>query len=346
MANVDIRQGYKDLAWFNANPTLVLKQGQRVNYLQTGTYKLGDGTTQLSSLLFLGGGGSGSPAGSDTQLQYNNSGSFGASSAMTYASSGLNLGNAIRTNQRLVRIGQGTAVVDIGNYPALTSAAAMYMNELDPTTNPNNYTLLCNNDGEVFLNGWGGTLRLRVGNVNKIFADGTRTTFLNTENYFNNTFAIVNGTEAAGRVLTCDANGVGTWQTPSAGGSPAGSNQQVQFNNSGSFGASAGLYFNDTIKEFGVYNAAGFATFYTIGQSGSFSIQTNVDSTFTGGSGSTLIFRPNLAETFRANSTGLVLATGKNLSAPANVNFSGLPTSASGLSAGDLWNNSGVVNIV
>jgi len=56
MANVDIREGYKDAAWFTANPTLVLKQGQRVNLLQTGTYKLGDGTTQLSALQFLGGG--------------------------------------------------------------------------------------------------------------------------------------------------------------------------------------------------------------------------------------------------------------------------------------------------
>lgn len=58
MANADIRQGYKNTAWFTANPTLVLKQGQRVNLEQTGTYKLGDGTTQLSVLSFLGGGGS------------------------------------------------------------------------------------------------------------------------------------------------------------------------------------------------------------------------------------------------------------------------------------------------
>ncbi len=59
MANVHIREGYKDAAWFTANPTLILKQGQRVNLLQTGTYKLGDGTTQLSSLSFLGGNGGG-----------------------------------------------------------------------------------------------------------------------------------------------------------------------------------------------------------------------------------------------------------------------------------------------
>lgn len=54
MANVDIRLGYKDSTWFTANATLVLKAGQTVYLLQTGTYKIGDGTTQLSALSFLG----------------------------------------------------------------------------------------------------------------------------------------------------------------------------------------------------------------------------------------------------------------------------------------------------
>ena len=55
MANVDIQLGYKDSAWFTANATLVLLAGQTVHLLQTGTYKIGDGTTQLSALSFLGG---------------------------------------------------------------------------------------------------------------------------------------------------------------------------------------------------------------------------------------------------------------------------------------------------
>jgi hypothetical protein len=55
MANVDIRLGYKDSTWFTANATLVLKVGQMVYLQQTGTYKIGDGVTQLSALSFLGG---------------------------------------------------------------------------------------------------------------------------------------------------------------------------------------------------------------------------------------------------------------------------------------------------
>ena len=54
MANVDIRIGYKDSAWFTTNATLVLKQGQIVHLQQTGQYKIGNGVTQLSALAFLG----------------------------------------------------------------------------------------------------------------------------------------------------------------------------------------------------------------------------------------------------------------------------------------------------
>lgn len=49
-----IQLGYKDAAWFTANPTIVLLQGQKIHLQQTGTYKIGDGVTALSGLSFLG----------------------------------------------------------------------------------------------------------------------------------------------------------------------------------------------------------------------------------------------------------------------------------------------------
>lgn len=55
MANVDIKLGYKDSAWFTANAAIILKIGQIVYLEQTGTYKIGDGVTALSTLSFLGG---------------------------------------------------------------------------------------------------------------------------------------------------------------------------------------------------------------------------------------------------------------------------------------------------
>ena len=54
MANVNIQLGYKDSAWFAANTTLVLLAGQIVYLQQTGTYKIGDGVTQLQNLAFKG----------------------------------------------------------------------------------------------------------------------------------------------------------------------------------------------------------------------------------------------------------------------------------------------------
>jgi hypothetical protein len=54
MANVNIELGYKNMAWFTANPTLVLLTGQIVYLEQTGTYKIGDGVSTLSALSFLG----------------------------------------------------------------------------------------------------------------------------------------------------------------------------------------------------------------------------------------------------------------------------------------------------
>ena len=59
MADVNIQEGYKDSAWFTANASIILLEGQKVNLEQTGTYKLGDGVTALSVLSFLGSSGGG-----------------------------------------------------------------------------------------------------------------------------------------------------------------------------------------------------------------------------------------------------------------------------------------------
>lgn len=58
MANVDIRLGHKNTAWFASNATLVLKDGQMVvcsDGANQGKYKIGNGTNQISALTFYGG---------------------------------------------------------------------------------------------------------------------------------------------------------------------------------------------------------------------------------------------------------------------------------------------------
>lgn len=61
MPLVNIKQGHKLAAFFSANPTIVLLDGQ-ILWLKdnSGTFKKGDGVTQLSVLPFLGGVGSSS----------------------------------------------------------------------------------------------------------------------------------------------------------------------------------------------------------------------------------------------------------------------------------------------
>ena len=54
----------------------------------------------------------------------------------------VNIGNKTTTSQRLVRIGQDTAWIDIGSYTSPTSSAALYMNVVTPDTT--NFTILGN----------------------------------------------------------------------------------------------------------------------------------------------------------------------------------------------------------
>jgi hypothetical protein len=53
------------------------------------------------------------------------------------------------------------------------------------------------------------------------------------------TLPITNGT--SGQVLTANTNGIASWTTVSSGGTPGGSNKQIQFNNSSSFGGASGF---------------------------------------------------------------------------------------------------------
>ena len=72
------------------------------------------------------------------------------------------------------------------------------------------------------------------------FRNVTLTGILNAVN-----FKVNGGQGSDGQVLTSTGSGV-AWESAAGGGSPAGSNTQVQFNNSGSFGADADFCFDGT----------------------------------------------------------------------------------------------------
>jgi len=54
------------------------------------------------------------------------------------------------------------------------------------------------------------------------------------------------------KVLTTDASGVASWNTPAAGATPAGSTGYIQFNNAGDLGADSNLFWDNTNKRLGI----------------------------------------------------------------------------------------------
>jgi len=57
---------------------------------------------------------------------------------------------------------------------------------------------------------------------------------------------ITGGTPGAGKVLSSDANGLASWQVASVvGGTPGGSDSQIQYNNGGSFGGASQITYDD-----------------------------------------------------------------------------------------------------
>jgi hypothetical protein len=92
-------------------------------------------------------------------------GNNGATTAYkTYHNGNVNIGNATNTSQRILRIGQDTAFVDIGSWVDVTSRAAIYLNQATPSFS--NYTLSGASGFPTNLNAEGGQdLRFNIGGV-------------------------------------------------------------------------------------------------------------------------------------------------------------------------------------
>ena len=63
---------------------------------------------------------------------------------------------------------------------------------------------------------------------------------------------ITGGSPGTGKVLTSDSAGLASWATGGGGGSPGGSDTQVQFNNSGSFGGDSNFVWNSSTDKLGI----------------------------------------------------------------------------------------------
>jgi hypothetical protein len=63
---------------------------------------------------------------------------------------------------------------------------------------------------------------------------------------------IADGTQGSGKVLTSDANGLATWQTPTGGGNVGGSDGQIQYNHNGSLDGASSLYWDKNNSRLGL----------------------------------------------------------------------------------------------
>ena len=201
----------------------------------------------------------GSPGGSDTQIQYNDGGSFGGSSVMTFDDTGsaeqvLFSGTSSKAIFRVEQLGAGNS---IEVHDASTDTTIFLVDQFGRAAIKTNaasagYDLTVG--GSTFVQG-----HLKLSTVGTtanpaIKWDGDTTTGINkpstgeiaivsagTETFrfgANNDLEIAGNAGTSGQVFTSGGAGnAASWTTPSGGGTPAGSTGQIQYNDGGSFGA-------------------------------------------------------------------------------------------------------------
>lgn len=155
-----------------------------------------------------GGGGNGTPGGSNTQVQFNDEGVFGGNTTFTFdKDTGILAIPILAANVASANNFQTTGNVVAGNIKANVSA---------------NITGNLRSTGNI---NFSGSPNIYLGTISNLHISG--------------------GTN--GYVLTTDGLGNLSWESPGGGGngSPGGSNTQVQYNDNGNFGGSPFFTFNN-----------------------------------------------------------------------------------------------------
>jgi hypothetical protein len=152
-------------------------------------------------------GGSATPSGSNTQIQYNNSGSFGATAQFTYASGALSVGTSIPGAFNLGKYTGGSATINIGENGVITGGGATTISGTQIQFYANNGTQSFEIDstGAWNINGAPGTL----GQVITSAGTGAPPTWTTVGGSSSNTYkeAVRVATTANGTLSTAYANG-------------------------------------------------------------------------------------------------------------------------------------------
>lgn len=252
-----------------------------------------DGNGVLSWAAGGGGGGNGSPGGANTQVQFNDAGTFGGDAGFTYNKNtntlfvstanitALNAGNANVT-------GNVSANYFVGNGFYLTGITATVANTVSDNAQPN-ITSVGTLTGLTLSGPITSTSNIAIsGNITAGNLTVSRTISASSAIFSSNVSVGSNLTVNAsgnlrllgnlnagispnvylgslsnihidgginGYVLTTDGTGNLTWSAGGGGGgngTPGGANTQIQYNDSGSFGGSPFLTFNEVTNTFNI----------------------------------------------------------------------------------------------
>lgn len=169
-----------------------------------------DGTGNLSWV--AGGGGNGTPGGSNTQVQFNDENTFAGNSTFTFDKT--------------------SGILSIPILSATTVSSGAFQTTGNVTAGNIKANTLANIAGNLRVSGnvnFTGAANVTLGSVANLHISG--------------------GTN--GYVLTTDGLGNLTWEAGGGGGNgtPGGANTQIQFNDNGSFGGSPYFTFNNVTRE-------------------------------------------------------------------------------------------------
>lgn len=174
----------------------------------------GFGVSVFGAVSGGGGGGGGTPGGLNTQVQFNSSGSFGASANLTFVSPALTIGTQ-QTTQGQVVFANTAAGAFATTVQSSNSASAAWTLTLPTTAGTANYALTTNGSGvsswsQISLTaGVTGTLPLANGGTNaNLTASNGGIVYSGAS-----ALAVLSGTATAGQMLRSGASGAPSWST-------------------------------------------------------------------------------------------------------------------------------------
>jgi hypothetical protein len=269
---ITMNAGTTSASWVFTLPTT---DGNSGEFLQTN----GSGVTTWATV-------TATPAGADTQVQYNNAGAFGAESAFTYDQTTNTLGLGVASTSYGILLFRNDTNADTVSIQAGVTTGS-YTLTLPVDDGTNNYVLKTNGSGvtswvdvatvlvvgtdtQVIFNDTGvlagdagflfnkttdaltlGVASSTTGSI--IFKNATNANTLTllsgvTGTSYSLTLPTTAGTN--NYVLTTNGSGVTTWTNATTLVTPAGANTNIQYNNSGAFGAEAAFSYNAGTNKF------------------------------------------------------------------------------------------------